>query len=100
MSACPTCGSTRLPGWRYVANLSRTDRRRLVRHGHWRLGRRDHNWTHRGVPVRRTYLRCVDPFHDQPLAPPAPPRGRLGHHPDIAKLKRATSRALQGKDRR
>lgn len=54
----------------------------------------------------RNAVLCADTFHGpwygipMPEKLPSPPRGRLGHNPDLRQAKADLSRALQGKARR
>ena len=103
---CPTCKRLRhhakAPDW-----FTAKERRRLARRGKVSIVRRARNRltvpdaTHRHLPWNgrsHTDVICHDPFHT--VAPPTPPRGRIGHNPDLAAQKMALKRSLQGKDRR
>lgn len=54
----------------------------------------------------RNAVLCADTFHGpwygipMPTTPPSPPRGRLGHNPDLRAAKELLNRDLQGKHRR
>jgi hypothetical protein len=110
---CPWCGSNgyaqhyRLVKGRPRIRSFRVAKRKVeINHSVKSLGR--YGIAANGRPymrgaASRTTAHCAHPFHEQfayrPVETPAP-RPPRAHNPDLADLKKAVKRALQGKDRR